>query len=196
MGDPTQWRLKRALAGGGPLMDVGIYALQATRYLTGEEPVLVSAVETEDRPGEIQGSGGIHRVADEISQRRHRQLQHDLQCSGHWTIHGATRTTAGLSLTRPTITTASTARRSDGQDDPFPDIDQFAAEMDDFAQCILKTPDQGARRGRLARRENHDGHLRGGQNRQNGGTVVTRKVIFQNTFPATNPSRCGRPSRR
>src|SRR6185295_14311750 len=29
---PGVWRLNRALAGGGPLMDVGIYALQATRY--------------------------------------------------------------------------------------------------------------------------------------------------------------------
>src|SRR5882757_656940 len=41
--EPGVWRLNRALAGGGPLMDVGIYALQATRYLSGEEPVWVSA---------------------------------------------------------------------------------------------------------------------------------------------------------
>ena len=33
-----EWRLKKALAGGGPLFDVGIYSLNATRYLTGEEP--------------------------------------------------------------------------------------------------------------------------------------------------------------
>ena len=46
IGDPTQWRLNRALAGGGPLMDVGVYALQATRYITGEEPTMVTAVET------------------------------------------------------------------------------------------------------------------------------------------------------
>ena len=36
---PNQWRLDGKLAGGGPLMDVGIYSLNATRYLTGEEPV-------------------------------------------------------------------------------------------------------------------------------------------------------------
>ena len=46
IGDPKQWRLNRALSGGGPLMDVGIYALQAARYLSGEEPVSVSAVAT------------------------------------------------------------------------------------------------------------------------------------------------------
>ena len=29
-------------------------------------------------------------------------------------------------------------RRSDGQEIRFPEIDLFAAEMDDFAQCILE----------------------------------------------------------
>ncbi len=43
IGDPTQWRLNRELAGGGSLMDIGIYCLQATRYLTGEEPASVYA---------------------------------------------------------------------------------------------------------------------------------------------------------
>ena len=44
IGDPTQWRLNRKLAGGGSLMDIGIYALNATRYLSGQEPVEVTAV--------------------------------------------------------------------------------------------------------------------------------------------------------
>ncbi|MFP5228055.1 MAG: Gfo/Idh/MocA family protein [Acidobacteriota bacterium] len=35
---PGEWRLNKKMAGGGPLMDVGIYALNASRYLTGEEP--------------------------------------------------------------------------------------------------------------------------------------------------------------
>jgi len=38
---PGDWRLDKKLAGGGPLMDVGIYCLNASRYLTGEEPVEV-----------------------------------------------------------------------------------------------------------------------------------------------------------
>jgi len=37
-GDPAQWRLKRKLAGGGCLPDVGVYCLNAARFLTGEEP--------------------------------------------------------------------------------------------------------------------------------------------------------------
>lgn len=41
MGDPAQWRLKKVLAGGGPLPDVGIYCINAARFLLGEEPVEV-----------------------------------------------------------------------------------------------------------------------------------------------------------
>ena len=43
IGDPTQWRLNKALAGGGSLMDIGIYSLQAARYISGEEPVEINA---------------------------------------------------------------------------------------------------------------------------------------------------------
>jgi predicted dehydrogenase len=39
------WRLDKQLAGGGPLMDVGIYCVQAARYSSGLEPVAVTAVE-------------------------------------------------------------------------------------------------------------------------------------------------------
>ncbi len=46
---PGIWRLQRALSGGGSLMDIGIYSLNAARYLSGEEPVEVAAVEHSDR---------------------------------------------------------------------------------------------------------------------------------------------------
>ena len=47
--DPAKWRLKRALSGGGSLMDMGIYSLQAARYMIGEEPIAVTARESTDR---------------------------------------------------------------------------------------------------------------------------------------------------
>ncbi len=50
LGNPNQWRLKKSLSGGGALMDVGIYALQAARYVTGEEPVQVTAQEYKTDP--------------------------------------------------------------------------------------------------------------------------------------------------
>ncbi len=37
------WRLDKQIAGGGALMDVGIYCVQAVRYTTGLEPVSVKA---------------------------------------------------------------------------------------------------------------------------------------------------------
>ena len=40
---PGEWRLNKKLAGGGPLYDVGIYSLNACRYLTGEEPAALEA---------------------------------------------------------------------------------------------------------------------------------------------------------
>jgi predicted dehydrogenase len=41
--DPNQWRLHKALSGGGPLMNLGVYCLQFSRYVIGEEPVSVTA---------------------------------------------------------------------------------------------------------------------------------------------------------
>ncbi len=38
-----QWRQIKALAGGGSLPDVGLYCLNAFRYITGEEPVEITA---------------------------------------------------------------------------------------------------------------------------------------------------------
>ena len=49
-GDPTQWRLKKALAGGGAMMDVGVYVIQGSRYSTGEEPIAVTAQEFKTDP--------------------------------------------------------------------------------------------------------------------------------------------------
>ena len=46
IGDPTQWRLNKQLSGGGSLMDIGIYAINGTRYMVGEEPIWVTAQET------------------------------------------------------------------------------------------------------------------------------------------------------
>src|SRR5215203_1385506 len=46
IGDPTQWRLNKKLAGGGSMMDIGIYAINGARYMVGEEPISVTAQET------------------------------------------------------------------------------------------------------------------------------------------------------
>lgn len=50
IGNPDQWRLKKSLAGGGAMMDVGIYAIQGARYSIGSEPLFVTAQEYKTDP--------------------------------------------------------------------------------------------------------------------------------------------------
>lgn len=136
IGDPKQWRLNRALSGGGPLMDVGIYALQATRYISGNEPVSVSAAATTNDPvkfkdieeslaWELKFPGGVIAT-----------------CNTTYNFNGFDRFRAfadkGWFELAPAFGYGGIqGKRSDGKWTAFPPIDQFAAEMDDFAQCIL-----------------------------------------------------------
>lgn len=50
IGDPTQWRLNKALSGGGAMMDIGIYSINGARYMIGEEPIWVTAQEVKTNP--------------------------------------------------------------------------------------------------------------------------------------------------
>lgn len=50
IGDPNQWRLNKKLAGGGAMMDIGIYAINGARYMIGEEPIWVTAQEEKTNP--------------------------------------------------------------------------------------------------------------------------------------------------
>lgn len=136
IGDPTQWRLNHALAGGGPLMDVGIYALQAMRYLTGEEPVEVSAFTTVTDPVKF------HDVEESVTWQL--KFPSGVVTSGEATyrFNGLDRFKAyagrGWFGLEPAYNYHGiSGTRSDGQPIQLPDLDQFAAEMDDFAQCIL-----------------------------------------------------------
>jgi predicted dehydrogenase len=57
-----EWRLSKKLAGGGPLFDVGIYSLNACRYLTGEEPAQISA-----HASVIDHDGRFNEVEENVS---------------------------------------------------------------------------------------------------------------------------------
>jgi predicted dehydrogenase len=50
IGDPTQWRLNRELAGGGSMMDIGVYSINGARYMLNEEPIWVTAQEVKTDP--------------------------------------------------------------------------------------------------------------------------------------------------
>jgi predicted dehydrogenase len=59
---PGEWRLSKKLAGGGPLFDVGIYSLNACRYLTGEEPEHIAATASV-----IDQDGRFNEVEENVS---------------------------------------------------------------------------------------------------------------------------------
>jgi predicted dehydrogenase len=60
--NPTAWRLNKTLAGGGSLFDVGIYVVNACRYLTGEEPVKFTGVTST-----IDQDGRFNTVEENVS---------------------------------------------------------------------------------------------------------------------------------
>jgi predicted dehydrogenase len=137
IGDPTQWRLKKDLAGGGPLMDVGIYALQATRYISGEEPISVSGITTVTDPVKFS------EVEESIVWDAKFPSGIITRCSATYKFPGMAGFRAyadrGWFELDPGFNYGGIhGRRSDGEEIRLPQIDQFAAEMDDFAQCILE----------------------------------------------------------
>lgn len=132
-GDPNAWRLKKALSGGGGLMDMGIYAIQGARYTTGMEPVAVRATQEKTRPDlfkdvdetvywELEFPGGLHTKGKSSYNNNwgylHAQAEHgsfELEPAyGYGPILG---------------------KSSNGPLD-FPQINQQAAQMDDFARCV------------------------------------------------------------
>jgi predicted dehydrogenase len=135
--EPNVWRLKRELAGGGPLMDVGIYALQATRYLTGEEPIWVSATTTRGDPTRFS------EVEESVLWQARFPSGVISQCGASYSA-APTGYFRGIAehgwfgLDPAFIYDGIRGMRSDGKAIDFPSIDQFAAEMDDFARCVLE----------------------------------------------------------
>jgi predicted dehydrogenase len=136
IGDPKQWRLNRALSGGGPMMDVGIYALQAMRCLAGEEPVSVSATQSNTDPEKFRD------IEESIIWQLKFPSGVIANGSSTYRFGGIDRYTAyaergSFGLDPAYIYNRIHGKRSDGLEIKLEEIDQFAAEMDDFAQCIL-----------------------------------------------------------
>lgn len=137
VGRADQWRLKRKLSGGGALVDVGIYALQATRYLTGEEPIEVAALESKTDPVKFA------QVDEQMSWIVRFPRGAVASCTASYSMAGLNafrvhtdRSWFGLD---PAFAYGGNhGQRSDGRPIALPEPDLFAAELDDFARCILE----------------------------------------------------------
>lgn len=142
------WRVNRALAGGGPLEDLGIYGLQAALYLSREMPESISA--TTFRPaGDPRFSEIFAHVSSQwrFSSGAVSQLATSYDSSGTNFVH-ARGTTGALIMDPATnysgqkMTLEGNERREFQQGDTTV---QFAGQLDHFADAIrdgtrIRTP--------------------------------------------------------
>ena len=143
MGDPSHWRMKRSLAGGGPLPDIGIYCINSLRFLTGEEPSEVWG-ETWSPPddprfGEVEASvrfamrfpSGLHATCH-AGYDSHKSQFFRLMGSEGWAELDPAYAYRGVRMRVATVI--------DGEDvTQVPAVgedNQFAAEMDHMAECV------------------------------------------------------------
>jgi predicted dehydrogenase len=139
---PGVWRLDKKLAGGGPLMDVGIYCLNSTRYALGEEPSEVSAT--------IPDAGGDPRFKEvepemDFSLTFPSGVVAKCQTSYRQFVGNKLRVVCegGVLHLEPAFGYGGILlgiQRGNDRPTRFnaPAADQFATEMDDFSQCILE----------------------------------------------------------
>ena len=142
-GDPSQWRLKRALSGGGCLPDVGIYCLNAARFLTGEEPSEVSGTlyQPKDDPRFVEveetcsftmkfPSGLIATCSSGYGMHRSQFLR--LEGDKAWAELNPAFGYSGLKMRH-----AALMGEHDVISEPSIEaMDQFAAEMDHMSLCV------------------------------------------------------------
>jgi predicted dehydrogenase len=117
-------------------MDVGIYCLQASRCISGEEPVVVSAMETRTNPVKFS------EVDETITWQAKFPSGIVANCGTTLGAEGMGRVKAhaerGWFGLEPAFHYGGNkGARSDGKEFEFPQVDTFSAQMDDFAECIL-----------------------------------------------------------
>jgi predicted dehydrogenase len=133
----TEWRVKKALAGGGPLMDVGIYALQTCRFVSGLEPLEVSA-KFEPITDPVKFAEVEQGVTWEMTFPGGLKAKCTTSYAGGSSKGFTVTTEKGTFGLNPAYNyNSARGTRSDGQAISLPSVNQFAAEMDDFAQCIM-----------------------------------------------------------
>lgn len=141
IGDPTQWRLKKDLAGGGSLMDIGIYSLQAARYLSGEEPNEVNAV-MYSTPGDVR----FKEVEETINFQLRFPSGVLANCSSSYGYAGQNHyrlvgTEGWLELDPATSYRGlrmRVHRRNVTEERDLPARDHFALEMDHMSGCVME----------------------------------------------------------
>jgi predicted dehydrogenase len=141
IGDSSQWRLNKELAGGGSLMDIGIYALNAARYLTGEEPTELTAM-TYTTPGDPR----FKEVEETISFQLRFPSGILANCSSSYGYDSQNRyrvigTNGWMELEPATIYSGLRMRVHKNnvlEEVLLPVRDHFALEMDHLSGCVME----------------------------------------------------------
>lgn len=144
MANPEQWRLKKALAGGGALPDIGIYCLNAARFITGEEPVEVRSY-IHSTPGDVR----FREVEELVSFTLQFPSGMVAHCSTSYDVHNSRRYRVGCSDGWIDLDPAfayeglrmkvgrKSGEKAEGQEErSLQQKNQFALEMDHMAQCV------------------------------------------------------------
>jgi predicted dehydrogenase len=137
------WRLDKKLAGGGPLMDVGVYSLNAARYLTGEEPQVLSAYSSV-----IDQDGRFNQVEENVGWTMKFPSGIVASCNttyggnmdGYYRVHGSKGSmTVENAFPYQGQRLIASFRGGEKLDEPNPlkDPSQFTRQADYFANCIL-----------------------------------------------------------
>lgn len=139
---PGEWRLDRKMSGGGPLMDVGIYSLNACRYLTGEEPGDIhansSVIDHEGRFNDVEENvGWTMKFPSGVVASCNTTYGADM--NGFYRVHGS----KGMIDLSPAFGYEGIHMKAelDGRPEidmptPFKGFDQFTRQADYFADCI------------------------------------------------------------
>jgi predicted dehydrogenase len=129
------WRLDKQLAGGGPLMDVGIYCVQAVRYATGLEPVAVKA-----QQGVKKNRDKFKEIEESLTWQMEMPNGIVAECKTSYSEDmNVLRVTAedGWYELSPAYEYKGIKGETDKGKMDFPQVNQQAKQMDDFAQAIM-----------------------------------------------------------
>jgi len=133
---PGHWRTDKTLAGGGPLMDIGIYSLNACRYLTGEDPVEVTAQAIFD--SKDPRFNGIEESLVWTMKFPSGVLA---TCTTSYSAAGMSRYRVmfehGAIDAEPATPYHGIHMRTNAGVINQPDVDQFVLEMDAFSQSVM-----------------------------------------------------------
>ena len=131
VGEKNQWRLKKDLAGGGPLMDLGIYCVQGVIYTVGDLPVAVTAEFTKKEDAEK-----FNEVEEGLSWEMEFENGITAKCktsySREFNTLKAEAENGWFGLEPAYEYKGLKGNTSEGRMN-FPDINEQAAQMDDFA---------------------------------------------------------------